>query len=352
MNEESLFAAALDQPTAEERLAFLDRACAGDARLRERVERLLAAAEASGILDRGQSAAALMGAAPPESPLAAGQLVAGRFVLRRKLGEGSQGEVWLAEQAEPVRRRVAVKVIRPGLCSPRLLARFDQECQALAVMDHPNIAKVLDAGVAGGRPFCVMELIRGEPITRHCDGAGLSPRERLGLFLPVCHAVQHAHRKGIIHRDLKPSNILVGLCDGKPVPKVIDFGIAKATGPGVSDRTVTTEIGGLLGTPEYMSPEQAEPGGLDTDTRADVYSLGAVLYELLTGTMPFPRERLRAAPFAEMLRIIKEEEPDPPSQRVRSTEATMTEEKPSLFPSSFRELDWIVMKCLEKERDR
>jgi WD40 repeat protein len=360
MNEESLFAAALDIPNAAERRAFLDEACAGDSRLRQRVERLLLADEqARGILDRGQDAATILGAHRPEPALVAEQDFAGRFHLRQKLGEGSMGEVWLADQAEPVRRRVALKVIRFGLSSDRLLARFGQERQALALMDHANIAKVLDAGVApDGRPFFVMELIKGVPITRYCDEAGLSPRERLELFLPICHAVQHAHQKGIIHRDLKPSNILVGLYDGKPVPKVIDFGVAKATGPRLSEHNVTTEVGTLVGTLEYMSPEQAELNNLDIDTRSDVYSLGVLLYELLTGTVPFSREQLLAVPFTEMLRIIKEVEPARPSTRLSGQDtlpgvAAARQTEPRKLAGQLKgELDWIVMKCLEKDPGR
>ena len=221
------------------------------------------------------------------------RVFAGRFKLRQKLGEGGMGEVWVADQAAPVQRRVAIKVVRPGLDSERMLARFDQERQALALMDHPNIAKVLDAGEAEGRPYFVMELIKGVPITEYCDRARLSPRERLALFVPVCEAVQHAHQKGVVHRDLKPSNILVALYDGRPVPKVIDFGIAKATGPRLTDRSIYTEVGALIGTLEYMAPEQAELNNLDIDTRADVYALGAILYELLTGSVPFSRRSFR-----------------------------------------------------------
>jgi eukaryotic-like serine/threonine-protein kinase len=359
MNEDSLFAAALSKATENRRRAFLDEACAGDVHMRQRVEHLLAADEAArGILDRQAGAATILGAYRPEPPLAVEQVFAGRFQLVQKLGEGGMGEVWLADQSEPVRRRVALKVIRSGLCSDHLLARFDQERQALALMDHANIAKVLDAGVAGGRPFFVMEFIQGVPITEYCDEAGLSNSERLELFLPVCHAVQHAHQKGIIHRDLKPSNILVGLYDGKPVPKVIDFGIAKATGPRLSEQSVSTEVGALVGTLEYMSPEQAELNNLDVDTRSDVYTLGVVLYELLTGTVPFPREQLQAAPLDEMLRTIREVEPPAPSARLADSEtvagtAPARRAGPGKLRATHRgELDWIVMKCLEKDRSR
>src|SRR5262245_7266410 len=244
MNEESLFAAALEKPTPTERRAFLDRACAGDNALRQRLGRLLAADEqASGILEHGP--ACTVTTQPVRGALAADTLFAGHFHLRRKLGGGGMGEVWVADQREPVQRRVAVKVVRAGLDSARLVARFEQERQALALMDHPNIAKVLDAGVADGRPYFVMELIDGVPITAFCDAARLSPRQRLELFLGVCNAVQHAHQKGVIHRDLKPSNILVTEYDGQPVPKVIDFGVAKATGPRLTQHNVSTEVGCL-----------------------------------------------------------------------------------------------------------
>jgi WD40 repeat protein len=359
MNEESLFAAALEKPDEAARRAFLDEACGDDVGLRQRVERLLAADEqARGILDRGQDAATILGACLAEPALTAEQVFAGRFRCLRKLGEGSMGEVWLADQAEPVQRRVALKVIRPGVCTAQLLARFGQERQALALMDHPNIAKVLDAGVAGGRPYFVMEVIRGVPITRYCDEARLSPRQRLKLLLPVCEAVQHAHQKGVIHRDLKPSNILVGLYDGMPVPKVIDFGVAKATGPRLSEHTVATEVGTLVGTLEYMSPEQAELNNLDIDTRSDVYALGVLLYELLAGTVPFPRERLWAAPFPEMLRTIQEVEPARPSARLADPAtppgvAAARQTEPKKLAALVRgELDWIVMKCLEKDPAR
>ena len=358
MNEESLFAAALARPGGAERQAFLDAACGGDAGLRERVEHLLAADEQTrGILDAAGDSFTT-GEHRPHPLLSTATLFAGRYKLRQKLGEGGMGEVWVADQSDPVQRRVAVKVIRPGLGSASLLARFEAERQALALMDHPNIAKFLDAGVDGDRPYFVMELVKGVAITRYCDEARLSPRDRIDLFLDVCRAVQHAHQKGIIHRDLKPSNILVATYDGRPVPKVIDFGVAKATGPRLSEHSIYTEVGALVGTLEYMSPEQAELNNLDIDTRSDVYALGAVLYELLTGFVPFPRERLVAAGLAEMLRIIKEVEPPKPSTRLSSpgraaSVAAVRQSEPRKLAALVRgELDWIVMKALAKDRVR
>jgi serine/threonine protein kinase/tetratricopeptide (TPR) repeat protein len=359
MNEESLFAAALQKASAAELQAYLDEACAGDAALRQRVERLLAADRRSGgILERGPDALAIN---PPLAgpPLAAEHVFAGRFKLRQKLGEGGMGEVWVADQTEPVQRRVALKVVRPGLDSTRMLARFEQERQALALMDHPNIARVLDAGMdEAGRPYFAMELIKGVPITDYCDDARLSPRQRLALFIPVCQAVQHAHQKGIIHRDLKPSNILVAPYDGVPVPKVIDFGLAKATGPRLVEHSVYTEIGSFLGTLEYMSPEQAELNNLDVDTRSDIYSLGVVLYELLTGSVPFSRRELQEVPFTEMLRMIRETDPPRPSTRLSGSgtlprvAAVRRLESRKLIALLRGELDWIVMKALEKDRSR
>jgi serine/threonine protein kinase len=356
MTDESIFAVALDKAPGAERLAFLDTACGGDAGLRRRVERLLDADRRNaGFLEREPDAAS-PGATP--APLAADRPFADRFRLRQKLGEGGMGEVWVADQAEPVHRCVALKVVRPGFDSARLLARFDQERQALALMDHPNIAKVLDAGDAGGRPYFVMELIKGLPITQYCDEARLTPRQRLELFIPVCQAVQHAHQKGIIHRDLKPSNILVALYDGQPVPKVIDFGVAKATGPQLTEQCVSTEVGVVIGTLEYMSPEQAELNSLDIDTRSDVYTLGVVLYELLTGCVPFSRKELQSASFFELLRIIKESEPPKPSTKLSGSGtlpsvAAVRQTVPQRLVALVRgELDWIVMKCLEKDRGR
>jgi WD40 repeat protein len=285
--------------------------------------------------------------------------VIGPYKLLQPIGEGGMGNVYMAEQTQPVRRMVALKVIKPGMDSRQVLARFGAERQALALMDHPNIAKVLDAGTTeSGRPYFVMELVKGVPITRYCDDRRLTLKERLELFVPVCQAVQHAHQKGIIHRDLKPSNVLIAQYDGRPVPKVIDFGVAKATGQRLTEQTLFTEFGSVVGTLEYMSPEQAELNQLDIDTRSDVYSLGAVLYELLTGSTPLGRERLKTAALVEMLRIIREEDCPRPSTRLSTTEelpsvAACRQAEPHKLSSLLRgELDWIVMKALEKDRNR
>jgi tetratricopeptide (TPR) repeat protein/tRNA A-37 threonylcarbamoyl transferase component Bud32 len=269
------------------------------------------------------------------------------------------GTVWMAEQTAPVKRRVALKVIKPGMDSRQVIARFEQERQALALMDHPHIAKVHDAGTtATGRPYFVMELVQGVSLTRYCDEHRLTPRQRLELFLPVCQAVQHAHQKGVIHRDLKPSNVLVALYDGRPVPKVIDFGIAKAAGQQLTEHTLVTGFGAVVGTLEYMSPEQAELNQLDIDTRSDIYALGVLLYELLTGTTPLEKRRLKEAALLEVLRRIREEEPPRPSARLSSTDqlpavAANRSLEPKRLSGLVRgELDWVVMKCLEKDRSR
>ena len=249
-------------------------------------------------------------------PRSAGDRI-GRYKLLEKIGEGGMGVVYMAEQEEPVRRRVALKIIKLGMDTRQVVARFEAERQALAMMDHPNIAKVLDGGATEtGRPYFVMELVQGVPITEFCDKNQLSTEERLKLFIPVCQAIQSAHQKGIIHRDIKPSNVLVTLHDGVPVPKVIDFGIAKATNQKLTEKTLFTNFATMIGTPAYMSPEQAEMSGLDIDTRSDIYSLGVLLYELLTGTTPFPEKRLRSVGYSEMQRIIVEEEPERPSTRL------------------------------------
>ncbi|MBP3953758.1 serine/threonine protein kinase [Gemmata sp. G18] len=362
MTDETLFIAALEKPTPAERRAFLDQACGGDAALRERVARLLAGHDrATGILDHSL--------APPDTEEPsdradppterAGAVLDGRYKLLEEVGAGGMGAVWVAEQTQPVRRKVAIKLVKAGMDSKSVLARFEAERQALAVMNHPNIAKVFDGGTTdAGRPYFVMEYVKGVPLTAYCDDARLSVADRLALFVPVCQAVQHAHQKGIVHRDLKPSNILVCLYDGVPVPKVIDFGLAKALHEPLTEHTLHTAHGQMLGTPLYMSPEQAEFNNLDVDTRADVYALGVILYELLTGTTPLERDRLRRTPWDEMLRLIREEEPPRPSVRLSGggslpgVAAKRRLEPVRLTKLVRGELDWIVMKCLEKERGR
>ncbi len=368
MTEDALFRQALALPGPSERAAFLAAHCP-DPALRARVEAILAAHEgAGGFLGRPADPAGTGAFAPgpddeadvPAAPPAEGPGTRiGPYKLLRQIGEGGMGVVWMAEQEKPVRRMVALKVIKPGMDSRQVVARFEAERQALALMDHLNIAKVLDAGTtAGGRPYFIMELVKGVPITKFCDEHRLTPRERLELFIPVCRAVQHAHQKGVIHRDLKPSNVLVCLYDGRPVPKVIDFGVAKALHQKLTDRTMFTEFGAVIGTLEYMAPEQAELSQLDIDTRADLYSLGVLLYELLTGTTPFDRKRLRQAAFDELLRMIREEEPPRPSTRLSGSDelpsiAANRRTEPKKLGRLVRgELDWIVMKCLEKDRAR
>jgi serine/threonine protein kinase len=295
-------------------------------------------------------------AQPSQEPLG----TIGKYRILERVGEGGFGEGYAAEQTEPVKRRVALKILKAGMDTKAVLARFEAERQALALMDHPNISKVLDAGeTERGRPYFVMDLVKGEPITKYCDRHNLSTKERLGLFIPVCAAVQHAHQKGIIHRDLKPSNILVSLSDGSPLPKVIDFGIAKATTGTLTEKTLHTQQGQLIGTPAYMSPEQAEMGGLDVDTRTDVYSLGVVLYELLAGVLPFDPETLQKRGYAEIQRILREEEPPKPSRKVSGINADSKEvarrhrtDARALYRQLRGELDWIVLKAMEKDRTR
>jgi serine/threonine protein kinase len=316
-----------------------------------------------------------------------GAVIAGRYTLELKIGEGGMGEVWVARQTEPVKRKVALKLIKAGMDSKAVLVRFEQERQALALMDHPNIARVLDGGMTGqvvgegwrvegkddlsgptthhpppstrsGQPFFVMELVHGQPLTKFCDEAKLTPQARLELFVPICQAVQHAHQKGIIHRDLKPANILVSVIDGRPVPKVIDFGVAKATGGSLTDASLATEIGAVIGTLEYMAPEQAGLAEHDIDTRADIYSLGVILYELLTGLRPIDARQMKRAAALEILRLLREEEPAKPSTRLSTHDAlpsvaALRQTEPKRLMAMLRgELDWVVMKCLEKQRDR
>jgi eukaryotic-like serine/threonine-protein kinase len=357
---EAIFWEAARLAPGPERDAYLAQACGEDRELRRRVERLVSVQPR---LDRFLERP-FAGPAPALHLADAGDrpgTVIGAYKLLEQIGEGGMGAVWMAEQTRPVRRRVALKIVKPGLDTAQVVARFEAERQALALMDHPHIARVLDAGAtAAGRPYFVMELVRGLPITDYCDEATLGVRDRLALFVQVCRAVQHAHQKGVIHRDLKPSNVLVTVIDGRPVPKVIDFGVAKATAGTLTDRTLFTGFHQLVGTPLYMSPEQAELSGVDVDTRTDVYALGVLLYELLTGTTPFDPAALRRAAFDEVRRIIREEEPARPSRRLSTLAAerqtTVSEQRGMDGRRLDRllrgELDWVVMRALEKDRNR
>jgi tetratricopeptide (TPR) repeat protein/serine/threonine protein kinase len=361
---ESLFWSALAISAPEERAHYLDEACGADRQLRGRLEELLAAyPKVEDFLEPATTGPSAVGA---EVPGAEGPgTVIGPYKLIEQIGEGGMGTVWMAQQTEPVRRLVALKLIKAGMDSRQVIARFEAERQALALMDHANIARVLDGGttrgapgVCAGRPYFVMDLVKGVPITKYCDQHRLTPRQRLELFVPVCQAVQHAHQKGVIHRDLKPSNVLVALYDGQPVPKVIDFGVAKATGQQLTDKTLVTGFGNIIGTLEYMSPEQAEFNQLDIDTRSDIYSLGVLLYELLTGSPPFTGKELEKAGVLEMLRVIREQEPTKPSTKLSTAEGLPTLAanrgmEPAKLTKVVRgELDWIVMKALEKDRRR
>ncbi|HEV2694024.1 MAG TPA: serine/threonine-protein kinase [Verrucomicrobiae bacterium] len=371
IREQELFDAALPLANAEERHAFLDRACDGDPDLRSRVAKLLAAHTHSEVFfqrcisDFATVAHELRpGAGADSFPNLSEEMIGtsvGRYKLLKTLGEGGCGVVYLAEQAEPVRRRVALKIIKLGMDTQSVIARFDAERQALALMDHPNIAKVLDAGATeAGRPYFVMELVDGIRITRYCDENHLTLAGRLNLFVQVCQAIQHAHQKGVLHRDIKPSNILIALHDGLPVPKVIDFGIAKAIEGRLTGETTYSYDGQLIGTPAYMSPEQAELNSVDIDTRSDIYSLGVLLYELLTSRTPFDQKNLLRLGLDEMRRTLREDEPRRPSGLL----ATLTHPELTIAAAQRRiepfrlvkaltgELDWIVMKTLEKDRRR
>jgi serine/threonine protein kinase/Flp pilus assembly protein TadD len=355
LSDSQIFRAAV-KLNPEERPEYLDSACGGDRHLQAEVESLLRAHDPDDDFLRSPAPAITTDQPTAEQ---IGTII-GPYKLREKIGEGGFGVVYVAEQEKPVRRRVALKIIKPGMDTKDVIARFEAERQTLALMDHPNVARVLDAGTTEqGRPYFVMELVNGVTITDFCDRNKLPTRNRLGLFADVCRAVQHAHQKGIIHRDLKPSNIMVTLHDGKPVAKVIDFGVSKALSQQLTEKSIYTAYGQMIGTPSYMSPEQAEMSGLGIDTRSDIYSLGVLLYELLTGKTPLDAARLRASAYAEILRIIKEEEPPLPSLKVSTLgkEATVIAEHRHTDPQQLRralhgELDWIVMKCLEKDRER
>jgi serine/threonine protein kinase/tetratricopeptide (TPR) repeat protein len=371
-DEKSIFLKAIEISSAEDRASYLDAACGDDPALRGRIEALLRAHERSlGLLDAPEAP----GPTADLGPVREGPgTVIGPYKLLEPIGEGGMGVVYMAEQTQAVRRKVALKIIKPGMDTRQVIARFEAERQALALMDHPHIARVLDAGATdSGRPYFAMELVRGLPVTEYCDRHRLAIADRLELFVQVCQAVQHAHQKGIIHRDLKPTNVLVTRIDGAAVPKVIDFGVAKAIGQQLTEKTLFTGFAQLIGTPLYMSPEQAEFSGVDVDTRSDIYSLGVLLYELLTGTTPFDRETFRTAAYDEIRRIIREEEPPRPSTRIllpsrrgrrdgvpltepeaaASTVSANRQSDPWRLRKSLRgELDWIVMKCLEKDRNR
>jgi eukaryotic-like serine/threonine-protein kinase len=358
LNPETVFAQAIEIDSPQDRSVFLDQACGRDPELRREVEKLVIDYFRAGkFLEKpaAQIVATLDEPSPTERP----GTVIGPYKLLEQIGEGGFGVVFMAEQSQPIRRRLALKVIKPGMDTREVVARFEAERQALAIMDHPNIAQVFDGGAtASGRPYFVMELVKGVPITQYCDEHRLTPRQRLALFVPVCHAIQHAHQKGIIHRDLKPSNVLVARYDERPVPKVIDFGVAKAIGQQLTERTLHTGFSAVVGTLEYMSPEQASFNQLDIDTRSDVYALAILLYELLTGTTPLEHKTAKEAGLLEALRIIREDEAPTLSKRLGTTaELPSIAARRALEPAKLTklmsgELDWIVTKALEKDRNR
>lgn len=353
-----LFCEAIEKSSTAELQAFLDTACAGDSELRGILEELLHSHQEAGKFLGGTAPGEAADDLSISADLSGIQI--GPYTLREKIGEGGMGIVYLAEQAQPVKRKVAIKVIKAGMDSRQVIARFEAERQALALMEHVNIARVLDAGATpSGRPYFVMELVHGVAITQFCDDNRQSLRQRLDLFIAVCHAIQHAHQKGIIHRDIKPSNVIVTFCDGKPVPKVIDFGVAKAVEQNLTEQTLLTQFGTMVGTLEYMSPEQAEFSAKSVDTRSDVYSLGVLLYELLSGSTPLSVKRIKEVAFAEILRIIKDEEPPKPSTRLSESGESLAsisdkrQSEPAKLTKLIRgELDWIVLKALEKDRAR
>lgn len=364
-SERTIFVEALDLPEGGQREAYLDEVCGADPQLRHRVESLLDAHQSSqeplarfGFNEADEGPAITL---PSKGPFESIGDWIGPYKLLEQIGEGGFGVVFLAEQQRPVRRRVALKIVKPGMDTRQVIRRFEAERQALAMMDHPNIAMVLDAGTTeSGRPYFVMDLVRGIPITDYCDQCNLTTRERLRLVAQVCQAVQHAHQKGIIHRDLKPSNVMIAMQSGAPTPKIIDFGVAKAINQRLTEHTLVTAFSQMVGTPLYMSPEQAELSPLDIDTRSDIYSLGVLLYELLTGTTPFDKDRLHAASYDELRRIIREEEPPRPSARLSTLAAdrrtTVAEHRRTdarrLLQTVRGDLDWIVMKCVDKDRNR
>jgi len=358
IGEEDIFRNAIEYEDRDEQANYVKRACGDDTELCAAVKALLRHHYQSSILDAPALESSIL---HDTTPITEGPgIVIGRYKLLEKIGEGGMAVVYMAEQTEPIRRKVALKIIKLGMDTKSVIARFEAERQALAMMDHPNIAKVLDAGATEtGRPYFVMELVTGVSITEYCDKNNLSTKERLALFIQVCNAVQHAHQKGIIHRDIKPTNVMVTRNEGKAVPKVIDFGIAKAINQKLTEKTLFTRYAHIIGTPAYMSPEQADLGDMDVDTRSDIYSLGVLLYELLTGTTPFSEEELRNAGYLEMQRVIREQEPTKPSTKLKTLGQTLTDvakhhgSTPNLLRKAIRgDLDWIVMKSLEKARDR